>query len=68
MNGFTSATERVANQKVIALRAARCLGRAVWHRARQGKLDPAGQKRLAGLQSILEMVEKQRSQSAPKQR
>ena len=35
--------------------------------ARLGKLDPAGQKRLAGLQSFLEMVEKQRSQPAPKQ-
>ena len=68
MNGFKLATELVAKQRLIASRAARCLGRAVWHRARQGKLDPAGQKRLAGLQSILEMVEKQRSQSAPKQR
>ena len=63
-----TATGLVVNQKLNAPRAMRRLVRAMQHRARLGKLDPAGQKRLSGLQSFLEMVEKQRSQPAPKQR
>ena len=61
-----TATGLVVNQRLNAPRATRRLVRAMQHRARLGKLDPAGQKRLAGLQSFLEMVEKQRSQPAPK--
>ena len=61
-----TATGLVVNQKLNAPRATRRLVRAMQHRARLGQLDPAGQKRLAGLQSFLEMVEKQRSQPAPK--
>ena len=63
-----TATGLVVNQKLNAPRATRRLVRAMQHRARLGQLDPAGQKRLSGLQSFLEMVEKQRSQPAPKQR
>jgi len=63
-----TATGLVVNQKLNAPRALRRLVRAMAHRARLGKLDPAGQKRLTGLQAFLGMVEKQRSGPAPKQR
>ncbi len=63
-----TATGLVVNQKLNAPRATRRLVRAMQHRARLGKLDAAGQRRLAGLQAFLLMVEKQRSQPAPKQR
>jgi RNA-directed DNA polymerase len=63
-----TATGLVVNQKLNAPRALRRLVRAMQHRARLGKLDSAGQKRLTGLQSFLAMVEKQRSQPAPRQR
>ncbi len=58
----------MVNQKLNAPRGLRRLVRAMQHRARLGKLDPAGEKRLNGLQAFLAMVEKQRSGPAPKQR
>jgi len=61
-----TATGLVVNQKVNAPRALRRLARAMAHQARLGKLDPVDEKRLSGLQSFLGMVEKQRSQPAPK--
>ena len=63
-----TATGLVVNQKLNAPRGLRRLVRAMQHRARLGKLDPAGEKRLNGLQAFLAMVEKQRSGPAPKQR
>jgi hypothetical protein len=63
-----TATGLVVNEKLNAPRALRRMVRAMRHRARLGQLDAAGQRRLAGWQTFLDMVEKQRSQAAPKQR
>ena len=55
-----TATGLVVNQAVHLPRATRRRIRAMQHRQRLGQLDTAGQKRLRGWESLLNMVESQR--------
>jgi hypothetical protein len=56
-----TATGLVVNQRVNLPRRTRRLIRAMQHRRRMGRLDPAGHRRLEGLEALLAMVETQRS-------
>jgi hypothetical protein len=56
-----TATGLVVNQQVNLPRATRRLIRAMQHRARLGRLDAAGRRRLRGLEALASMVEQQRA-------
>ena len=58
-----TATGLVVNQMVNLPRVTRRLIRAMQHRARLGRLDEAGQRRLRGLENLQQMVARQRNAS-----
>jgi hypothetical protein len=58
-----TATGLVVNQQINLPRTTRRLIRAMQHRARLGQLDPAGQRRLRGLESLAAMVAQQRAET-----
>ncbi|MEK7326349.1 MAG: hypothetical protein AAB217_13955, partial [Chloroflexota bacterium] len=56
-----TATGLVVNRQVNLPRATRRLIRAMQHRQRLGQLDAEGQRRLKGLEALMDMVARQRN-------
>jgi hypothetical protein len=58
-----TATGLLVNRQVNLPRATRRLIRAMQHRARLGRLDPAGRRKLRGLEALAAMVATQRAET-----